>query len=89
MYIAQHFASLAYAGFWTEQFRNPHDYMIDFESEIQCFLHTEKVVNVLKDNHFPNLETVYEVLSEIGVCEKSEIDLASKFSQLMREYTHA
>ena len=85
MYIAQHFASLAYAGFWTEQIRNPHDYMIDFESEIQCFLHTEKIVDILKTKKFENLSEVYQVLVDMGICSAEEVALATKFTQLMRD----
>lgn len=85
MYVAQHFASLAYAGFWTEQIRNPHDYMIDFESEVQCFLHTEKIVEILKTNQFDDLAQVYQVLVDMGVCSADEVALVIKFTQLMRD----
>ena len=84
MYVAQHFATIAYAGFWTEQVRNPHDYMVDFESEVDCFVNTEKVVKMLHGEQFESLTTIYSALVDLGVCTRDEIVLASMFSELMR-----
>ena len=86
MYIAQSNASLAYAGFWSEQFRNPHDYMVDFESEVQCYLNTEKVVKHLSENQSNSIEVIYQNLFEIGICTEQEVQSASVFESLVNEF---
>ena len=83
MYVAQKECVLAYAGFWTEQIRNPHDYMIDFESEVQCFLQTEKLVKFLRETSRTSLTEIYSGLVDLGICEPSEIALAAEFEKAM------
>lgn len=84
MYIAQSRASLGYSGFWSEQIRNPHDYMIDFESEVPCYLNTEKVVNLLRTFQSPSLVDIYRELNSDGICLSQEIEAASMFEELMK-----
>jgi hypothetical protein len=83
MYVAQHFATLAYSGFWTEQIRNPHDYMDDFKSEIECFLNTHLVVEMLRHKEFASLVSVYEELGEMQICRPEEVQLAKLFAEQM------
>jgi hypothetical protein len=45
----------------VKQERNMHDYMSDFESEIPCYLHSEKVINLVSNNISSNY-TIYENL---------------------------
>jgi hypothetical protein len=79
MYIAQSRSKLAYGGFWSEQYRNPHDYMVDFESEVQCCLNTERVVAHLANSDAVSLEAIYLELAELGVCSMAEVAAASLF----------
>jgi hypothetical protein len=85
MYIAQFNARLGYAGFWSEQYRNPHDYMVDFESEVQCFLNTEKVVEHLSLYQSNSLATIYQNLFDIGVCVEKDVEAATIFETLVNE----
>ena len=85
MYIAQKQSELAYAGFWTDQIRNPHDYMVDFESEIDCYLKTEHVINYLKSTTESNLARIYEGLFAIGISNEMEAEAADIFENLMNE----
>ncbi len=87
MYVAQSSSQLAYGGFWSEQYRNPHDYMIDFESEIQCYLNTEKVVEYLSTNQSTSIAEVYAGLLKIGICIEQEVEAASIFESLVNEFT--
>jgi hypothetical protein len=84
MYVAQSQVTLAYAGFWTRQERNPHDYLIDFESEIDLYLNTELVVTTLMGLGSTNLSNLYEALVDIGVCKSSEVRAAEVFSNYIR-----
>lgn len=62
------------------QERNVHDYMKDFESEIPCYLYSEKVVNIAKSVVKPgialkhNLYNVYNALCDAGITQSTEMD---------------
>jgi len=85
MYIAQRYSELAYAGFWTDQIRNPHDYMVDFESEIECYLQTEPAIKYLKSTSESNLAKIYKDLFELRICKELEAEAAGMFENLMKE----
>jgi hypothetical protein len=85
MYIAQAAGQMAYAGFWSEQDRNPHDYMIDFDSEVTCYLNTEKVVSLLAKIPNLSLSSAYEALTKMEICLIKEYELAQKFEETMLE----
>jgi len=61
------------------QKRNAHDHIKDFESEIPCYLHSEKVVEIVSkvvDEEMSvadNLLKSYEALSRNGIVTKKEI----------------
>lgn len=71
--------NLGYFNATVYQNRNVHDLMNDFESEIPMYLHTEKVVDLVKETINPklkideNLRNAYIRLSEEGIVEKNEI----------------
>ena len=46
-YVAQSELKMAYGGFLVDQLRNPHDYMDDFYSEVSCYVHSEKVIEIV------------------------------------------
>jgi len=85
LYIAQKNSRLSYAGFWTEQIRNPHDYLRDFESEITCYLHTELVINYLNNSNTANLSEIYSDLTKLGVASESEVETSLMFENLVSE----
>jgi hypothetical protein len=85
MYIAQKNSELAYAGFWTDQIRNPHDYMIDFKSEIECYLQTEPVIEYLKQSNKSNLRDIYQDLNELGIGNEMEVEAAGQFEQIVSD----
>lgn len=67
------------------QKRNPHDYLIDFESEIPCFLYPEKIMDMLMKNVTPknsiveNLFLSYETLFENKIVVKEELNLVESW----------
>jgi hypothetical protein len=85
MYIAQSRSHFSYAGFWSEQYRNPHDYMMDFESEVQCFLNTERLVSHVSTSNSSSLFEMYTELANIGICTTEEVVAASLFEKIVLE----
>ena len=83
MFIAQSTHRLAYAGFLSDQVRNPHDYLKDFESEISCFLNTSKVVTILQESKGSPLRYMYELLEKNKICEPKELEILSVFNSEM------
>lgn len=65
------------------QERNVHDYMKDFESEIPCYLHGERVVGLCskatrgQDSIGDNLYRCYEELLKQGIVAPQEMDILS------------
>ncbi len=80
MFIAQSRNRMAYAGFLSDQFRNPHDYMKDFESEISCFLNTSKVVNILQKVTCSTLQGIYALLVKNKICEARDLEILAEFN---------
>lgn len=84
MYIAQFKLKMAYAGFWSAQIRNPHDYMKDFESEIECYLNVEKVIHSRSTIEILEISEIYEFLQSIGVGNGKDIKISSLFEKTMK-----
>ncbi|SHL54076.1 STELLO glycosyltransferase family protein [Hymenobacter psychrotolerans] len=69
------------------QERNPHDYVKDFESEIPCYLHPNKVIEVVKSRISPdnsvseNLLRAYQGLQEVGIVSAQEVELLQLWLQ--------
>lgn len=63
------------------QERNPHDYLKDFESEIPCYLHVEKVISIVNEaisssnSIDENMLMVYESLFENNIVLQKELVL--------------
>jgi STELLO glycosyltransferase-like protein len=63
------------------QDRNPHDYLADFVSEIPCYVHAEKVVDVVTETVRPdstiadNLFNAYDALVGAGIVLGEELPL--------------
>jgi len=73
--------SLAFGHATAIQKRNPHDYLIDFESEIPCYLYPEKIIETVasaisKSNSISqNMMAAYLALYENKIIVMEEIDL--------------
>lgn len=69
------------------QERNPHDYMKDFESEIPCYLHPNKVIELVSQAISPdnsvaaNLLKAYEALLTAAIVTPEEISLLKLWLQ--------
>jgi hypothetical protein len=67
------------------QKRNPHDYLVDFESEIPCFLYPEKIMEMLmnkvssKNSIVENLILSYETLYDNKIVIKEELKLVESW----------
>lgn len=67
------------------QERNPHDYLKDFESEIPCYLHVEKVVEIasrtvlVRRSIADNLYEVYCALHEHNLIMREELELLQRW----------
>jgi len=81
MYIAQKECSLGYMGFVTEQKRNPHDYLDDFKSEVDCFLNTDLLIEILESSETKKVSKIYKEIAEAGICSPKEIELAEIFEE--------
>ena len=63
------------------QDRNDHDYLRDFESEIDCYLHVRRVSELVQGTVSPNLSVgdnlvaAYESLAIAGIVEADELKL--------------
>ena len=73
--------SLGFTRATVVQDRNEHQYLSDFESEIPCYLHAEKILNVVEgavSSRFSietNLVNAYESLIRHELIPKCEMDL--------------
>jgi hypothetical protein len=72
---------LGFTGATVVQERNPHNYLKDFESEIPCYLHPDRVVEIARQavsatRSIPeNLLRVYENLIQAGLVPAGEMKL--------------
>ena len=63
------------------QVRNPHDYVKDFESEIPCYLHPNKVITAVSRAISPdvtvaeNLRRAYAELAKENIVATQELEL--------------
>lgn len=87
MYVAQIFLKMGYAGFLMEQFRNEHDLMQDFESEVPMYLGVSKLAELCLKPDYSSLASVYRKLWEVGICQKIEVESASIFEELACAYS--
>ncbi|SHN09775.1 STELLO glycosyltransferase family protein [Polaribacter sp. KT 15] len=73
------------------QKRNPHDYMIDFISEIPMFENCEKVVEIVSENIYKdktiefNLYSAYKALLKENIIEKRELLVLSKWLEDLKK----
>lgn len=73
--------SLCFGHATAIQRRNPHDYLLDFESEIPCYLYPEKIVELVyhdisAKNSIPeNMMLAYEALLKEKIIVKDELKL--------------
>lgn len=76
------------------QERNPHDYMKDFESEIPCYLHPNKVIKLVTQAISPensvatNLLKAYESLLQAAIVTPQELSLLKLWLQDLASITH-
>jgi len=72
---------LGFASANAKQDRNPHDLLKDFESEIPCYLHSTKIMNIVqkhvkkKSCLEDNLLRTYGALEKEGVIKEAELNL--------------
>lgn len=84
IYIAQRFCSFAYASFWSEQIRNPHTYMKDFESEIECFLKVTSLTDLLSDVDELDLSQAYSYIHRASLCRERDVVISKGFMDEMQ-----
>lgn len=79
--------SLAFVPTSVYQDRNPHDYMKDFQSEVACYLESERATHLVKEavseskGIAENLEIAYKALHGAGIVEELELELLSRWIQ--------
>ena len=82
MYLAQVNCNLLYAGFLVEQFRNPHNYMIDFNDEAEMYRNLEELCKlVLSQEQGILLEEIYAKLCSMKICQPRELDVLRVFNK--------
>jgi hypothetical protein len=88
MYIAQTRCTLAYTGFLSEQFRNEHDYLSDFNLELSCYLDSERCIEILSKAHGLDILSIYGILVLERICDQRELDSLDEFVRLLDEIRH-
>lgn len=82
MYLTQVNNNFLYAGFLVEQFRNPHNYMIDFKDEVEMYRNLDALCDfILSQKKNSSLEEMYTKLSELGICAPREVDVVRLFNK--------
>lgn len=82
MYLTQVNNNFLYAGFLVEQFRNPHNYMIDFNDEVEMYKNLDALCDfVLSQEKGNSLESMYTQLSELSICEPREVEALRLFNK--------
>lgn len=81
MYIAQKECSLGYMGFVSEQNRNPHDYLDDFKSEVECFLKTDLLIDILESSENIKISEIYKEIAMASICSAKEVEIAEIFEE--------
>ena len=81
MYVAQKECSFGYMGFISEQIRNPHNYLDDFRSEIDCFLNTDSLIEILENSSAKKISEIYRQIAQAGICTSKEVDIAEIFEE--------
>ena len=82
---------LGFTGATVVQHRNEHDYLVDFASEIPCYLHSEKIANAAERavrsgvSIADNLYSAYESLARSEMVPASELTLLSDWIQDIRD----
>ena len=82
-YVLQSNCRVAHAGFVSEQFRNPHDLMLDFESEIECYLNVDRLIDCIRESMGDNLIQVYEKLVKNQLVNTDEIRKVEAFQEIV------
>lgn len=84
-YVAQSELKMAYGGFLVDQLRNPHDYMDDFYSEVSCYVHSEKVIEIVTSPDSQSITKVYNKLIEAQICIEQELEILALFLNELRK----
>jgi hypothetical protein len=84
--------SLGFTEATVLQERNPHDYMKDFISEVPCYIRGEEVIELVSGvvsssySIYDNLRIAYEILTQNGIVEKTEIKLVESWIKDLQKY---
>jgi hypothetical protein len=81
MYVAQSNLSIAQASFLTEQFRNRHNYMLDFEEEVIMYKSVSKIIEMLRNNYENSLSGIYQEVITLGVCDPFELEIVTEWNK--------
>ncbi len=88
MYVAQTQHPITYAGFLSNQERNPHDYMVDFRQEVELYLKVGELVEIVLEMKGKCLTQVYDRLVETGICSEAEVEIYRLWGEAVREINH-
>lgn len=86
MYIAQTFVPMTYGGFLMNQVRNPHNLLEDFESEIEMYLLTEKLILTLSESKSESVTQVYKELALAGITSSRESETVEAYVKAMGSF---
>ena len=87
-------AYVAFSRPWVVQYRNPHNYMGDFNSEVPLYQQTDELIRVLLEwkgesaTMAGRLEEVAILMYEFGFLEKQDVLLPGMDSGLVHEWIH-
>lgn len=82
MYVCQTSCRFAYGGAAVHQVRNKHDFLLDFQSEVEMHLAIPKLLPQLAGFSGKTLVEVYALLASQRIVDESEVDVARDFVRL-------
>lgn len=87
LYIAQAGGTIAYGGFLSEQFRNPHDLMSDLKLEVPLYNSLSRVLEIVAEEMTaePKMLNIYQELFESGICSEEDVRGAQLFEKSVNE----
>ena len=87
LYVAQAGASLAYGGFLSEQFRNPHDLMSDLRLEVPLYNGLSRLLEIVAEEKGaePDMQSIYQRLFESDICSEEDVRGAQLFEKSVNE----
>lgn len=75
---------IVYGGFLVEQIRNPHNYLSDFQLELDLYLRADEIMALIRLNISGGMIQVLSSLVDAGVLLKEELSIFNTFKESLK-----